>query len=76
MENTNLLWNVLIPDDFVTPSSTPPGEASEAAASEESNVFNEDLSDAALHDKIYDKLVSPLIFLQYKLGVIVLLTVF
>ena len=57
MENNSLFCNVLILDDFVTPSSTPPGEASEAAASEESNVFNEDLSDAALHDKIYDKLV-------------------
>ena len=57
MENTNLFWNLLILDDFVTPSSTPPGEALEAAAAEESNVFNEDLTDAALHDKIYDKLV-------------------
>ena len=60
MENINFFWIVLILDDFVTPSSTPPGEASEAASAEESNVFNEDLSDAALHDKIYDKLVPSL----------------
>ena len=49
---------VPIVDDFVTPSSTPPGEQSKAATSEESNVFTQDLSDAAIHDKIYDKLVN------------------
>ncbi len=45
-----------VSDDFVTPSSTPPTEMDDAEpTSEEPSVFTQDLSDAAIHDKIYDK---------------------
>ena len=56
----------LFAEDFVTPSSTPPNEKAEDDVEDEkkedgdnkttnlSDLFSE-LSDVALHDKIYDK---------------------
>ena len=51
-----------ISDDFVTPSSTPPNESvdgdSETLKDEApsmADIFAEELSESALHEKIYDK---------------------
>lgn len=49
-------------EDFVTPSSTPPQELEEtssktdkSATSVLSDIFSENLSEAVIRDKIYDK---------------------
>ena len=48
-------------EDFVTPSSTPPNEPTEPVAMDTdqpppiSDIFSEDLSEAVLREKIYDK---------------------
>ena len=44
-------------DDFVTPSSTPPNEKEllEAQPSMSEVLGDDDLSEVAIHDKIYDK---------------------
>ena len=57
-----MVWQFVLNlvEDFVTPSSTPPGDCSEEVNTpikvpEVADVFSESLSDDALHEKIYDK---------------------
>ena len=60
---------IMFAEDFVTPSSTPPNEAAEEetkdvqqenskTSTNVTDLFSE-LSEAALHDKIYDQYVFP-----------------